>query len=109
MAIMEKWARIKYQPCIPMGNSNSKITGCKEHIELSRKAACEGIVLLKNENSLLPLKKGAKVAIFGNAQIDYVKCGGGSGDVNCEYARNIYDGRKRIYRYRHYNIKTLFN
>ncbi len=89
---MEKWARIKYQPCIPLGNNNSKLTGSSEHIELSRRAACEGTVLLKNERKVLPLKKGTKVAIFGNAQIDYIKGGGGSGNVYCKYVRNIYEG-----------------
>ncbi len=91
---MEKWARIKYQPCLPLGDNNSKITGCDKHIQLSREAACEGTVLLKNNDSILPVKKGTKVAIFGKAQIDYVKGGGGSGDVHCEYVRNIYEGVK---------------
>ena len=72
---MDKWARINYQPCLPLGDNNSRITGCKRHIELSREAAQEGIVLLKNENNTLPLKKGSKVAVFGKAQIDYVKAG----------------------------------
>ena len=94
MATMEKWARINYQPCIPLGDNNSKVTGCKKHIELSRKAACEGTVLLKNNENVLPLKKGTKLAIFGIAQIDYVKGGGGSGDVYCDYVRNIYQGLK---------------
>ena len=92
---MEKWARIKYQPCLPLGDNNSKITGCEKHIQISREAACEGTVLLKNNSGVLPLKKGTKVAIFGKAQIDYVKGGGGSGDVYCEYVRNIYDGLKQ--------------
>ncbi|MBQ2615164.1 MAG: glycoside hydrolase family 3 C-terminal domain-containing protein [Clostridia bacterium] len=92
---MEKWARIKYQPCLPLGDNRSRITGCQKHIQLSREAACEGTVLLKNNNQVLPLKEGAKVAIFGKAQIDYVKGGGGSGDVFCEYVRNIYDGLKQ--------------
>ena len=91
---MEKWSRIKYQPCLPLGDNNSKITGCQKHIDLSREAACEGTVLLKNNRKVLPLKKGTKVAIFGKAQIDYVKGGGGSGDVYCEYVHNIYDGLK---------------
>ncbi len=91
---MEKWARINYQPCIPLGDNNSKITGSKKHIELSHRAATEGIVLLKNNNNVLPLKSGTKVAVFGNAQFDYIKGGGGSGDVFCEYVRNIYDGIK---------------
>ncbi|MBR5507104.1 MAG: glycoside hydrolase family 3 C-terminal domain-containing protein [Clostridia bacterium] len=90
----EKWSRIKYNPCLPLGDNNSKITGCKKHIELSRKAAGEGIVLLKNEDKILPLKDGCRVAVFGKGQIDYVKGGGGSGDVYCEYVRNIYDGLK---------------
>lgn len=91
---MEKWARIKYQPCLPLGDNNSKITGCEKHIQLSREAACEGTVLLKNNGDVLPLKKGTKIAIFGKAQIDYVKGGGGAGDVHCEYVRNIYEGLK---------------
>ncbi|MBQ2696916.1 MAG: glycoside hydrolase family 3 C-terminal domain-containing protein [Clostridia bacterium] len=92
---MEKWARIKYHPCLPLGDNNSKITGCEKHIQLSREAACEGTVLLKNNDNVLPLKKGTKVAIFGKAQIDYVKGGGGSGIVYCEYVRNIYEGLKQ--------------
>lgn len=91
---MEKWARIKYQPCLPLGDNNSKITGCQRHIQLSREAACEGTVLLKNNGNILPVKKGTRIAIFGNAQIDYVKGGGGSGNVHCEYVRNIYEGLK---------------
>ena len=55
-------------------------------------AASEGTVLLKNNNSLLPFKKGTKLAVFGKGQIDYVKGGGGSGDVTVSYVRNIYQG-----------------
>ena len=91
---MDKWARINYQPCLPLGDNNSRITGSNKHIQLSRQAAQEGIVLLKNNDNILPLNKGCKVAIFGKAQIDYVKGGGGSGEVFCEYVRNIYDGLK---------------
>lgn len=91
---MEKWSRIKYQPCLPMGNDGRLITGSKEHIAISRKVATEGIVLLKNNNNLLPVKDGKRVAVFGKAQYDYVKGGGGSGDVTVKYVRNIYDGLK---------------
>ncbi len=94
MATPQKWARINFSPCLPIGDNNSRITGCEKHILLSRTAAVEGAVLLKNDNSLLPLKHGSRVAIFGNAQIDYVKGGGGSGNVYCEYVRNIYEGLK---------------
>lgn len=68
------------------------ITGCKEHLALTRKAAGEGMVLVKNENHTLPLKRGTKVALFGVGSVDYTKGGGGSGDVYCQYVRNVYDG-----------------
>ena len=91
---MEKYARFKYMPCLPLGEDGRRITASKKHTALSRKAATEGMVLLKNENNALPLKKGEKIALFGKATIEYIKGGGGSGDVNCPYIRNIYDGFK---------------
>lgn len=49
-----------------------------------RQLAAEGIVMLKNENTL-PLA-GKKVAVFGRCQYDYFYCGYGSGgDVNIPY------------------------
>ena len=42
---------------------------------LSRKAAAEGMVLLKNENHLLPLKKGSKIALYGSGAGKTVKGG----------------------------------
>ena len=91
---MNKWTRANFQPCLPIGDNNTRITGCQRHIQLSREAAQEGIVLLKNDRNVLPIKKGTKVAVFGKAQIDYIKGGGGSGTVYCEYVRNIYEGLK---------------
>ncbi len=91
---MDRWARANYTPCLPLGDNRSLITGCERHIQLSRRAAAEGIVLLKNENKVLPFTAGTKVAVFGCGQIDYVKGGGGSGIVHSVYTRNIYDGLK---------------
>ncbi len=73
-----------------------KVTGCEKHIALSLEAAKEGMVLLKNEGEILPLAKGTKVSIFGTAQFDYVRGGGGSGDVTTAYTRNIYEGFKKM-------------
>ena len=56
-------------PCDPLGDNHSRITACERHIQLSRKAASEGAVLLKNNNHLLPFPKGTKIAVFGKAQI----------------------------------------
>ena len=88
---MIKWQRLKYLHGLPLGEDGRRITGSKKHIDLSRKAACEGMVLLKNNNGLLPLKNGTKVALFGKASADYVKGGGGSGDVTVAYTRNLCD------------------
>lgn len=46
---------------------------------LCKKTAAEGTVLLKNEESLLPLSKGTKLAVFGRMQTSYYRCGTGSG------------------------------
>ena len=92
---MERWARAKYQPALPMGADGRRITAGEEHIRLSKEAAKEGMVLLKNESNVLPLKKGSRVALFGKATFDYVKGGGGSGDVTVSYIRNLYEGLKQ--------------
>lgn len=47
------------------------------HIELCRRAAAEGMVLLENRDNALPLRQGEAVALFGNGSVDYVKGGGG--------------------------------
>ncbi len=62
---------------------------------LSRQAAAEGMVLLKNE-SVLPLKNKCNVALFGRCQLDYYKSGTGSGGaVHVPYTSNAVDGLKR--------------
>ena len=75
---------------------NRQRTYEKEHTQLAKVAAKEGIVLLKNENHILPLKWGTKLALFGKATFDYVCTGGGSGSVNTTYVSNLYDGFKSL-------------
>ncbi|WP_070000539.1 glycoside hydrolase family 3 protein [Cellulosilyticum sp. I15G10I2] len=93
---MNKWQRILFQPNIPLGEKGERITASKRHRELSKNAAKEGMVLLKNNQNVLPLGKGSKVALFGKGSFDYVKGGGGSGDVTVEYITNLYDGMKTL-------------
>lgn len=92
---MERWARAKFQPVVPLGKDGRRVTASKEHITLAKDAAKEGMVLLKNEDSVLPLAKGSRIALFGKATFDYVKGGGGSGDVTVAYTRNLYEGLKQ--------------
>ena len=63
------------------------------HGKLARKAASEGIVLLKNEG-ILPLKKDTAAALLGYGAEKTVKGGIGSGDVNNRKNISIYQGLK---------------
>ncbi len=92
---MNKWSRIKYHPNLPLGADGRRVTASPEHIRLSKDAAREGMVLLKNEGSALPLAAGSKVALFGKGTYDYVKGGGGSGDVTVPYTRCLAEGMKQ--------------
>ena len=89
---MNKWTRAMYLPGLPLGEDGRRITASPAHIELSKKAAREGMVLLKNEHHTLPLERGTRIALFGKGTIDYVKGGGGSGDVTVPYVHSLADG-----------------
>ena len=93
---MTKWRRIKYHPNLPLGENGQRVTACAEHIELSKNAAKEGMVLLKNNGGILPFASGTKLALFGISTFDYVKGGGGSGDVTVSYTTDLYDGFKKL-------------
>ena len=92
---MNKWSRINYHPNLPLGADGQKVTASQAHILLSKNAAREGMVLLKNEGGALPLAIGAKAALFGKGTYDYVKGGGGSGDVVVPYTLCLAEGMKR--------------
>ena len=91
---MEKWARLLYQPALPL-REGKRVTASPEHIDIARRAAAEGMVLLKNTGSALPLDKAGSAVLLGKASVEYIKGGGGSGDVFCEYTRSLCDGLKR--------------
>lgn len=66
------------------------------HAELSRHAAEEGIVLLKNEAGILPLDPCSPVALFGGGAVRTIKGGRGSGEVNDRYCVSIYEGMEKV-------------
>lgn len=87
--------------------------------ELLRRAAADGAVMLEN-NGILPLKDGTRVALFGitGYESHYVGYGSG-GDVNRPYAVSFADGIKNCDRltldptiesiYREWNKKNPIN
>ena len=64
------------------------------HRAVARRAAAEGMVLLKNEGQLLPLAPGAEIALYGPGAVKTIKGGMGSGDVNPREVVNVYQGLK---------------
>ena len=65
----------------------------KTNRQIAKEAAIEGMVLLKNEDNVLPLKN-RKISLYGNGAKMTIKGGTGSGDVRERYSVNIYDGLK---------------
>lgn len=63
----------------------------KKHRKIAFSAAAEGIVLLDNHESTLPIKPGP-IALYGTGGHYTIKGGTGSGEVNERYSSTIYDG-----------------
>ncbi len=62
---------------------------------VARRAASEGMVLLKNNNRALPLSNDIKkIAVFGKSSYKVITGGTGSGDVNEGYSVSLIDGLK---------------
>ena len=60
------------------------------YTKCARRAAADGIVLLRNEKNVLPLPDGCRVSLFGRGQLTYYKSGTGSGGmVNVSHVTGI--------------------
>ena len=62
------------------------------HSAIAREAAEEGIVLLKNDSSTLPLAKGVVAALFGIGSYQLLAGGTGSGNVHRPYVIGLDEG-----------------
>lgn len=76
----------------PYGSLNSD-----EHVAACRKIGQEGVVLLQNNNNLLPLNtdKVKKIAVVGENAIKMMTVGGGSSSLKARYEITPLDGLKK--------------
>lgn len=88
---VDKLLEIIYEIYSKVDFSKKRTFSIEEHHRVAEKAAAESVVLLKNEDNLLPLSKDKKVAIIG----DFAKTpryqGAGSSIVNCTKLDNTLD------------------
>lgn len=77
---LSRFARVVYQPVLPLGKNRSFVTCSKAHWALAKQVATEGTVLLKNDGTL-PLRKGGRVCLFGIGAGEFLFGGGGSAEV----------------------------
>ena len=76
-----------------LGYKYSDNPDLKAHAQVSRNAATEGMVLLKNDlTSVLPLKQGMSVALLGNYSYKTIVGGTGSGEVASAHNVSIAEG-----------------
>jgi beta-glucosidase len=71
--------------------------GTPEHAATGRQIAQEGIVLLKNERSLLPVDFGKtkKIAVIGENAVKIMTIGGGSSSLKAKYEISPLEGIKK--------------
>ncbi|KKK26559.1 beta-glucosidase J [Aspergillus rambellii] len=76
---------------IPEG-AEEKVLNRPEDKALLRRAAAESIVLMKNEDNILPLSKEKSIVVIGPNTKIAAYCGGGSASLDAYYTVTPFDG-----------------
>jgi beta-glucosidase len=81
----------------------------KAHAQVARQTASEGMVLLKNDSSALPLSQDVrKLAAFGNTSYEIITGGTGSGHVNEAYSVALVEGLSNVGYSVNENLQSLY-
>ena len=72
---------------------------CPEHYQAAREISAAGVVLLKNENNVLPLQvpEGGKILMVGENVVKKMVVGGGSSNLKTAYEINPLEGLQNAY------------
>lgn len=79
------WGPMSSLISLTMGKGSISEESSKQAIELCRRVAEEGTVLLKNEDNILPLKDTVNLNVFGWASTNPCYGGTGSGSISDQY------------------------
>lgn len=74
------------------GYKPSEAPDLKAHAQVCKSVADEGVVLLKNDKTTLPISKNEEIALFGVTSYDFIAGGTGSGNVNRPYVVDLKEG-----------------
>jgi len=87
---VKKDAGLFDDPMLKTMTTEKTVTGSLEYRKVAEKLVEESLVLLKNENNVLPLKKGTKVYIMGPAANScQAQCGGWTMDWNGSNSKDV--------------------
>ena len=72
---------------------------CPEHYQAAREISAAGVVLLKNDNNVLPLNvpEGGKILLVGENVVKKMVVGGGSSNLKTAYEVNPLEGLQNAY------------
>ena len=83
--------RLQFRTNLAEGYGHGRFT-CPEHSAAARKIAGDGIVLLKNDGNVLPVKDAKKILVVGENAIKKMTVGGGSSSLKAKYEISPLDG-----------------
>ena len=90
LAFVQRQAR--RNPDVVFGDGQERTCDTPEKRAFARRLAAEGMVLLKNDGPVLPVKPNTKVAIIGPNAKERIISGGGSAQLKASYIVTPFDG-----------------
>lgn len=78
------------------GNKPAGAMCSEAHYAAARQIGGEGIVLLKNDNNVLPIEKAAKLLVVGENALKMMTVGGGSSSLKVQREISPLDGLKEL-------------